>query len=77
MLARSGLVGKTAPGPISMIWGHFRPIDQQNIKARTGSCVAIFLGGPMGSIHSVWGNDCNMSIAIRMHVTFDSPGLIE
>ena len=25
----------------------------------------IFLGGPMGPIHPVWGNGCNISSAIR------------
>ena len=48
MSARSGLVGKKTPGPI---WGHPRPFSPWTEKSKKN----IFLGGPMGPIHPVWG----------------------
>ena len=63
MLARSGLVGKNSSRP------HLGPslaifcVGRKNRKNVEISL--IFLGGPMGPIHPVWGNGCNISSAIR------------
>ena len=64
MLARSGLVGKNSSRP------HLGPslaifcVGRKNRKNH--ECLPIFLGGPMGPIHPVWGNGCNISSAIRI-----------
>ena len=50
MSARTGFVRKNPPGPI---WGHPRPFFPWAKKCQK-KC--IFLGGPMGPIHLVWGN---------------------
>ena len=34
--------------------------------AKNDGILPIFLGGPMGPIHPVWGNGCNISSAIRI-----------
>ena len=54
MFARSGLAGKKPPG---FIWGHFRHIFhglKTILKLRF--VLPIFLVGPMGPIHTVWGH---------------------
>ena len=55
MLARSGLVGKNRSRP------HLGPFEA---IFSMGRIFPIFLGGPMGPIHPVWGNGCNISSAI-------------
>ena len=53
MSARSGLVGKNHPGPI---WGHLGPFFAWAEKIeKNAEILSIFLGGPMGPIHPLWG----------------------
>ena len=63
MLARSGLVGKNSSwpqlGPSLAIFC----VGRKNRK--NTYFLLIFLGGPMGPIHPVWGNGCNISSATR------------
>ena len=48
MLARSGLIGKNPLPPFGAIWGP----KKSNIE----KTLHIFLGGPLGPIHPVWGH---------------------
>ena len=63
MLARSGLVGKNSSRP------HLGPslaifcMGWKNRKNK--EILPIFLGGPIGPIHPVWGNGFNISSAIH------------
>ena len=64
MFARSRLVRtKTAPDPIR---GHFRPSFAWATKCQAHRNLAISFGCPVGPILLVWGNGCNISVAIRM-----------
>ena len=64
MLARSGLVGKNSSrphlGPFEAIFS----MGRKNTKIE--GILPISLGGPMGPIHPVWGNGCNIFSAYRM-----------
>ena len=53
MSARSGLVGKNPPAPFGAISGIFC-MGRKN--AKNIKFLPIFLGGPMGPIHPVWGH---------------------
>ena len=51
--------------PFHAISGHFlRGPEKKNEK--NARFLHMFLGGPMGPIHPVWGNGCNISSAIRI-----------
>ena len=54
MSARSGLTGKKKlPAPFGPLWAHFLrgPENRKNDQI-----LPVFLGGPMGPIHPVWGH---------------------
>ena len=68
MLARSGLVGKNTSRP------HLGPFEAifpwAEKMQKNARILPIFLGGPMGPIHPVWGNGCNISSAIRIFAIY-------
>ena len=66
MLARFGLVGKNSSRPHL---GPFEAFFMGRKHAKNVGVLPIFLGGPMGPIHQVWGNGCNISSAIRNYET--------
>ena len=63
MSTRSGLVGKNSSRPYFMQFQAIFCMGRKNRK--NAEILPIFLGGPMGPIHPVWGNGCNISSAIR------------
>ena len=55
---------KQLPALFGAIPGHFLCGPEKSKK--NDEILCIFLGGPMGPIHPVWGNGCNISSAIRI-----------